>query len=587
MSDLLNKASLVMIPSGYKEDIVYSAIPTDGSGDLSFTRASNGTRINSAGLVEDCPWNLLKYSEDFPNAEWNKSNVTITSNVVTAPNGTTTADKWVATAINGNHFISQNIGNQTGVFTFSVYAKAAEYGFLRLQDVNAGKYNIVYNLSAGTTSGTGASIEDAGNGWYKCIITFTATGTNSAYGIIGIPTSGTSLTFLGDGTSGVYLWGAQLNIGSTAKPYFPTTDRLNVPRLTYQNGGGGCPSLLLEKQSTNLLTYSEQFDNAIWGKEGVSISANSTTSPNGTQSADKIIGGTTPGNQITYQITSISLGQSYAISAYFKKGEYKNAFLRAGGQSANPYVIYDLDTQSVVSTSGASSTKIESVGNGWYRITLTSSSATTTVIAPNVAFAPNSGYTISATNTLQYTGDNTSGGFAWGAQLELGLYPTSYIPTTSASATRVADACSKTGISSLIGQTEGTLFLDCEILTTATQDLLSIRPGGTSALVIGTASNLILGYVIEGATVISMSFPNYAINTRYKIALAYKNGNCALYVNGTQAATSTTAFTFSTALSTLYLGESQYFGKASYKNNEIVLFKTRLTNDELISLTTL
>ena len=74
---LLGQASLVLIPSGYKEDVVYSQIPTDGSGDLSFTRASNGTRINSAGLVEVVAWNLLTYSEEFSNAVWNKLNSTI------------------------------------------------------------------------------------------------------------------------------------------------------------------------------------------------------------------------------------------------------------------------------------------------------------------------------------------------------------------------------------------------------------------------------------------------------------------------------------------------------------------------------
>ena len=97
MSTLLEQASLVMIPSGYKEDVVYSQIPTDGSGDLTFTRASNGTRINSAGLVEVCPWNLLQYSEDFTNGFWNKAitgsaTFTVTANQTTAPNGTTTAD---------------------------------------------------------------------------------------------------------------------------------------------------------------------------------------------------------------------------------------------------------------------------------------------------------------------------------------------------------------------------------------------------------------------------------------------------------------------------------------------------------------
>jgi hypothetical protein len=59
MSNLLEQASLVMIPSGYKEDVVYSEIPLDGSGDLQFTRSSNGTRVNSAGLVEVVPWNLV------------------------------------------------------------------------------------------------------------------------------------------------------------------------------------------------------------------------------------------------------------------------------------------------------------------------------------------------------------------------------------------------------------------------------------------------------------------------------------------------------------------------------------------------
>jgi hypothetical protein len=96
MSNLLSQASLVMIPSGYKEDVVYSQIPTNGNGDLSFTRASNGTRINSAGLVEDVPWNLFTYSEQFQNADWiggGGGKPTMTDNFATAPNGTNTASK--------------------------------------------------------------------------------------------------------------------------------------------------------------------------------------------------------------------------------------------------------------------------------------------------------------------------------------------------------------------------------------------------------------------------------------------------------------------------------------------------------------
>jgi hypothetical protein len=109
MSDLLNSASLVMIPSGYKEDVVYSQIPTDGSGDLSFTRASNGTRINSAGLVEVVAWNLAEQSESFDNVAWVKTTdgqVTITANATTAPNGTLTADKMIASANAGFHCVT-------------------------------------------------------------------------------------------------------------------------------------------------------------------------------------------------------------------------------------------------------------------------------------------------------------------------------------------------------------------------------------------------------------------------------------------------------------------------------------------------
>ncbi len=95
MSTLLEQASLVMIPSGYKEDIVYSQIPTDGSGDLSFTRASNGTRVNSAGLVEVCPWNLADNSENL--TLWGSyavsGTITRTANYATAPNGTMTATR--------------------------------------------------------------------------------------------------------------------------------------------------------------------------------------------------------------------------------------------------------------------------------------------------------------------------------------------------------------------------------------------------------------------------------------------------------------------------------------------------------------
>jgi hypothetical protein len=292
-------------------------VPSDGSGDLSFTRASNGTRVNSAGLVEVCPWNLTEKSNNFAN--WlGVNNVTITANDTTAPNGTTTASKIVVGS--GSPIrIFDFIGNPTqGVYTISVYAKAGTGDEIILYTTNAYVY-ATYNLSNGTvTQGVGtASIENAGNGWYRCIVTNTI-----AAGEIG------QIIFSGNSTNEyVYLYGYQTNVGSTAKPYFPTTDRLNVPRLTYQNGGGGCPSLLLEKQSTNLVLWSEAFTNGVWATYNGTTTDNETISPDGTQNASKVIMGAGNSATIRQTIGGLTNGSTYTFSLYIKQGSGVTAFL--------------------------------------------------------------------------------------------------------------------------------------------------------------------------------------------------------------------------------------------------------------------
>lgn len=313
MSSLLSQASLVMIPSGYKEDVVYSPIPTNGNGDLSFTRASNGTRVNSAGLVEVCPWNLAEQSETFDNASWVKQSSTITANTTTAPNGTTTADTLNATTAQYSG-IYQSLGTlPTNVYTYSIYAKAGTNSFVYLLGQGNPSQIAIFNLSTGVITSTSnvdsASIENVGNGWYRCQIQKTGTGIEMFVGFSNIANT----TPTASGT--VFIWGAQFNIGSTAKPYFPTTDRLNVPRLTYQNGGGGCPSLLLEKQSTNYFLWSEDFTQTSWNKQvSASVSGNTTISPDGTQNADTL---TISAGSYMNQSTTLSSG-SVTLSIYVK-----------------------------------------------------------------------------------------------------------------------------------------------------------------------------------------------------------------------------------------------------------------------------
>lgn len=547
MSDLLNEASLVLIPSGIKASKVYAQIPEDGSGDMTFSRASDATRVNSLGLVEKVRTNLVFPSENF--SAWNLFNsATISTNTTTAPDGTTTAD----TLTFGSSAISQVFSNQGDAnntsHTVSVWAKSSTSKKFRIKIANSTTGGDEYSSNLTTTSS-----------WQRFEFTFICPITHIAF-----------TNEAGGGAGSIDIWGAQNEVsdfGPTA--YIPTTSSAvsvgsysNIPRLNYQNGGGGCPSLLLEAQRTNLAVYSEQFNNSLWDNAGGAVVvANNAISPDGYQNADRATFGAS--SLILRQLVSgITSSTSYTLTAYVKKS------------ASSPASNVRISVNNTATWSGAGSTKLALTDN-WQRITLNWTANGTSLYFIIGAVDENGNADSSCYGNVDI----------WGAQLEAGSYVSSYIPTLGTSVTRVADECYKTGISSLIGQTEGTIFLDCVINTTESQDLLSIRPGGTSALAIGTASNLILGYVLEGATVIAMSFANYAINTRYKIALAYKNGDCAFYVNGTQADTDSTAFTFSTALSSLYLGQSQYFGKESFSDGQVVLFPTRLTNSQLAELT--
>ncbi len=588
MSNLLSQASLVMIPSGYKEDVVYSPIPTTGAGDLSFTRASNGTRINSAGLVEVCPWNLLTYSEDFSNAAWSKDNATISANATTAPNGTTTADKLIENSSNAIHRIYQSAINNN-VINFSFYAKSAEKTKVAIcspsVDVGFDLANFtVINLGYGTTN---ASIESVGNGWAKCSLYTTDTNPNL---FIALLNASNQLSYMGNGSDGAFIWGAMINIGATAKPYFPTTDRLNVPRLTYQNGGGGCPSLLLEKQSTNLALYSEQFDNASWTKNELTITANNAISPDGTQNADTALETTTNAYHDLIQSPSLTSGTTYTLSSFVKAAGRDYCYLFVSDGTTPAAVKYNLATGVVLGTALGSpvSSKIENFGNGWYRCSMvyTSGATATGQLAISTTNSP-------ALSLAPYAGDVTKGISVWGAQLEASSYPTSYIPTTSASATRVADSCSKTGISSLIGQTQGVVFCDFNyIATTNTSDTTPIRllGSGSAGMYLEINSNNTFEVVVVNSvgTLVFNSTSSAQIAGRYKFAIAYNANDYAFYLNGTQIAVDTSGAFASASLDSLNLGMYQSGSQhLDGSINEAILFSTRLSNSELASLTSL
>ena len=563
MSTLLEQASLVLIPSGYKEDTVYSVIPSNGSGDLSFTRASDGTRINSDGLVEVTPWNIFGYSEEFNNAYWTKVNTTPTANTTTAPNGTLTADTLVSTG-GVNSFLYKILSFTSGaVYTLSFYVKANSAQTIRIYGGGGG---------IGTSANLNVTTE-----WTRISYTFTPSASGSFD--VGIRTNSSNVDF------NIFLWGAQLNDGSTAKPYFPTTDRLNVPRLTYQNGGGGCPSLLLEPQRTNLALYSEQFDNAYWPKLNSTITANSLTSPDGTVTADKLIAdATTNLHRINISVfTGVAL-TSNTLSIFAKKGEYNFFYYRESISGTTVETFFDLNNGTITSIGAGRTATITSFGNGWYKCSVTATSVTM-----NFGI----GFGVAQTDGVSsFLGNGTSGIYLWGAQLEAGAYASSYIPTTSASATRIADACSKTGISSLIGQTEGVLF--AEFIPSKTTDVVNLSANGvfqTDLNISYDANNKRIGinfYVNPTYIIAYFSANNSALlNTKIKVAVAYKSGDLAIYINGVQRNTSTTTYTIVSPLTRIRFNQNNFTGSDSILYNQVIIFPNRLTNSELVTLTTI
>jgi hypothetical protein len=378
-----------------------------------------------------------------------------------------------------------------------------------------------------------------------------------------------------------YIWHPQVNIGSTAKPYFPTTDRLNVPRLTYQNGGGGCPSLLLEKQSTNLQRSSEDFTNATyWGLGDITATANTTTSPDGTINADSIIENTANARHELYS-ESISFSGSNAVSFFIKANGRQYISVLSGGDPSFGGVTYDVVNGVITSTQGTTAT-ISAMGNGWYKCTFTTTRTGTSQIY--WCFRTTGG----SPGVETYTGNGTSGFFIWGAQVEASSYPTSYISTTSASATRVADVCSKTGIGALIGGTSGTVFFDIKTNPTLSsanykQFCYYFNAAAAQSYMFLDSANQLQTNSNWGSFVFSAT--PFVANTRYKVALTYAPNDFALYVNGVSVATASSGTPNDNV--SIQIGQLNGSENCEFVFNQYTHFPSRLTNAELASLTTL
>ena len=337
----------------------------------------------------------------------------------------------------------------------------------------------------------------------------------------------------------------------------------NVPRIDYT--GGGCPHILAEPQRTNLITYSEDFTNGIYGKvaagTGIApiVTSNYAISPNGTQTADRIqfnLNGGTSGGDISYITTSLSAGTIDAsVSIYLKTNDNttKDITLRLGAGLLDFNVI---------------------VTSEWQRFSLSGNT------------------NVDRVQLLLYGNDNsqTADLSVWGLQAEVGSYPTSYIPTSGSTVTRNKDVFTRDGIGSLINSTEGVLFVESAALANdLTWRNISLSDGTAVNRILlqyTVVSNQISIVIIQNNNPEAvLSYISSDITLFTKVAVKYKENDVALWVNGVEVATDTSAV-MPTGLNVLAFDNTVNNNDDFYaKIKQLQVYDTALTDNQLIQLT--
>ena len=242
----------------------------------------------------------------------------------------------------------------------------------------------------------------------------------------------------------------------------------NVPRFDYDPISGECKGLLIEESRTNLVTYSDDHSNGVWIGQGISaVSSNTIVAPDGTLTADKIVG--TLGQrtrQSIYQSVSVTSGVKYTFSRFLKAGERKYVCMWfdnpniTEGAYFGAYTYVDLELGRIVFNSN-SNVSITEYPNKWYRFTISATPSFTGTLSLNTSMGtPNNYLDVGTPDIYKYVGDGNSGFYTWGAQVEAGAFPTSYIPTSASTVTRSADLASITGtnFSSWYNSSEGSIF---------------------------------------------------------------------------------------------------------------------------------
>jgi len=583
---------------------------------ITYARASTATYYDGV-TNSKAEENLVLRSQEF-DVGWVKLSTTVTANTATAPDGTTTADLLYPTTTGNSRIAYQILTLASATYTQSIFAKASGLNHLCIYQGGGTVGAAWFNLSTGAVGtvagGFSATITSVGDSWYRCTVTFTG-GANFSLTVGGV-NADNSITATTSGLNGVLLWGAQTEQRSAVSSYTPTTTQ---PITRYQPTLLTAPSgvarfdhnpttteslgLLIEEQRTNLLTYSEDFSNAAWGKQDVTVISNTIVAPDGTLTGDKLVENTTNTFKDLRKSITLSAGTytSSVVAKYAGRvlrlivlnsgGGYVDCdFNLENGSMGTPFILGGGVTNA--------SASISNIGNGMYRCTVTathSSSLIFYLIRP----VPSVGYV----NSGVYTGDGYSGIFIWGAQLEAGAFPTSYIPTVASQVTRSADSAVITGsnFSSWYSQGQGSLYTESIVRSvsptnnyavvallqtngSANNRMSMLQGAGLSGFPLGyrlfVYANSVTQVVIDATSGMTANVPE-------KMAAIIENNDWVLVKGGNILGTSTVGRM--DVPDRMYIGSSGIGTTSIYPLNgtikKIAYFPARLSNEELQEMT--
>lgn len=582
---------------------------------ITYSRASTGTFYDGK-TVAKAEENLLVQSQSL-NTIWGATGCSVIANTDTAPDGTTTAD---SVKEDGTTAFRRITSNQFGlaastVYTLSVFVKqktGSRFATIGFNSDGSNWVSATFDLSAGTNTQTlnfgytsvSATITASINSWYRVTLTATTNAASVTTGLVVLGMSATSTftqasrgfdSYAGDNTSEILYWQAQLEQRSTATaPVVTTTQPItnyipvlqtaaaNVARFRHSPITGESEGFWVEEQRANLVTYSEQFDNAAWSKTRSSITANTIVAPDGTLTGDKLVEDTTASStHFIRQFPTISV--AYAFSVFAKAAERTFFSLDMfDATNGSRIAVFNLSTGAVHSVTSGATAAITPVGNGWYRCVI------------NIANSANSDAKIAILDGSAqgaYTGNGYSGIYIWGAQLEAGAFPTSYIKTEASQVTRSADSASMTGtnFSSWFNAGEGALYIEgftANAIAGQNRAGFSITDGTTSnhinVRLANTATNTTIN--ISGNALVSNS--PYSATVR-KFAVGYKVNDFAAVREGVVSTTSA-AGVVPLNFDRLVFGNYPTTTSGECLNGTIkklAFYPKRLTNTELQALT--